>query len=50
MPGVWVFAEAGVVVEEADDEAAGREEIEGVDAEEMAHRICGARDSGGGRA
>ncbi len=42
MPGVWVFA--GGVVEEADDEAAGREEIEGVDAEEMAHRICGARE------
>ncbi len=42
MPGVWVFA--GGVVEEADLAAAEEGSIEGVDAEEVAHRICGARE------
>jgi len=41
MPGVWVFA--GGVVEEADRsqaEAAGS----GIDPDEFAHRVCGARE------
>lgn len=44
MPGVWVFA--GGVVEEADREAAKAAPIDGVDIEELAHRICGARELG----
>ena len=44
MPGVWVFA--GGVVEEADLEAAAAAPLDGVDAEEHAHRICGARELG----
>jgi len=44
MPGVWVFA--GGVVEEADHETAAAEPADGIDAEELAHRICGARELG----
>lgn len=41
MPGVWVFA--GGVVDPADFEAAS-DPPDGVDGEEWAHRICGARE------
>ena len=41
MPGVWVFA--GGVVEAADREAAAPGEGD-VDSDELAHRICGARE------
>lgn len=43
MPGVWVFA--GGVVEEADREAAERAGGP-LDPDELAHRICGARELG----
>lgn len=43
MPGVWVFA--GGVVEEADRNGSAPAP-HGVDAEEMAHRVCGARELG----
>jgi 8-oxo-dGTP pyrophosphatase MutT (NUDIX family) len=42
MPGVWVFA--GGVVDLSDREAAGAPA--GVDADEWAHRVCGARELG----
>ena len=41
MPGVWVFA--GGVVEEADREATGGATGD-VDPDELAHRVCGARE------
>jgi 8-oxo-dGTP pyrophosphatase MutT (NUDIX family) len=41
MPGVWVFA--GGVVDPGDFEAAG-DPPEGLEADEWAHRICGARE------
>jgi 8-oxo-dGTP pyrophosphatase MutT (NUDIX family) len=41
MPGVWVFA--GGVVDAPDREQAGAAP-EGVDADEWAHRVCGARE------
>ena len=44
MPGVWVFA--GGVVEEDDRARAADDPVAGVDAEELAHRICGARELG----
>jgi 8-oxo-dGTP pyrophosphatase MutT (NUDIX family) len=44
MPGVWVFA--GGVVEEADRSLAADATLEGVEPDEMAHRICGARELG----
>jgi len=40
MPGVWVFA--GGVVDPADREAGSPPE--GIDADEFAHRVCGARE------
>jgi len=43
MPGVWVFA--GGTVDDADLEAAKASAPDGVDAEEWAHRICGARET-----
>ena len=42
MPGVWVFA--GGVVDEADRDRAASEPLDGVDPDEWAHRICGARE------
>lgn len=43
MPGVWVFA--GGVVEEADRDATGAHlEANARDADELAHRVCGARE------
>jgi 8-oxo-dGTP pyrophosphatase MutT (NUDIX family) len=42
MPSTWVFA--GGVVEEEDRELAVRTPIEGAEADEIAHRICGARE------
>lgn len=42
MPGVWVFA--GGVVEEADRSIAEESAVDGVEPDEMAHRICGARE------
>jgi 8-oxo-dGTP pyrophosphatase MutT (NUDIX family) len=42
MPGVWVFA--GGVVEEADRSLAAEGAPDGVEPDEMAHRICGARE------
>jgi 8-oxo-dGTP pyrophosphatase MutT (NUDIX family) len=43
MPGVWVFA--GGVVEEADRQGAGSIEVpDDADADEIAHRVCGARE------
>ncbi len=44
MPGVWVFA--GGVVEQADRAAAAATPVDGVEADELAHRICGARELG----
>lgn len=41
MPGVWVFA--GGVVEDADREV-GVDDLPGVEPEEIAHRVCGARE------
>lgn len=41
MPGVWVFA--GGVIEFADREATGLD-LPGVDPDEVAHRVCGARE------
>lgn len=41
MPGVWVFA--GGVVEIADHEMSGVD-LPGVDPDEIAHRVCGARE------
>jgi hypothetical protein len=43
MPGVWVFA--GGVVDDADFEAAA-EAPGGLDRDEWAHRLCGARELG----
>lgn len=43
MPGVWVFA--GGVVDPEDHEAAAHPP-DGIDSEEWAHRICGARELG----
>ncbi len=43
MPGVWVFA--GGVVDEADREQAPPADS-GADADEWAHRVCGARELG----
>jgi 8-oxo-dGTP pyrophosphatase MutT (NUDIX family) len=43
MPGVWVFA--GGVVDAADREAA-TSPPDGVDADDWAHRVCGARELG----
>lgn len=43
MPGVWVFA--GGVVDPGDREAA-RTPPDGLDLDEWAHRICGARELG----
>jgi 8-oxo-dGTP pyrophosphatase MutT (NUDIX family) len=42
MPGVWVFA--GGAVEDADRERATEYPVEGVDPDELAHRICAARE------
>lgn len=46
MPGMWVFA--GGVVDEADREAVAREiggsSGSGIDSDELAHRVCGARE------
>lgn len=44
MPGVWVFA--GGVVEDGDRAAATADPLDGVGADELAHRICGARELG----
>lgn len=44
MPGIWVFA--GGVVEPADRAGAVAAPVEGVEADELAHRICGARELG----
>lgn len=44
MPGVWVFA--GGVVETGDREHAERTPLDGVEADEWAHRIAGARELG----
>lgn len=46
MPGVWVFA--GGVVEDADREAAVSlaDGLPGIELDEVAHRICGARELG----
>jgi 8-oxo-dGTP pyrophosphatase MutT (NUDIX family) len=44
MPGVWVFA--GGVVEEADRQDAAAAPMDGVEPDELAHRICGARELG----
>ncbi len=41
MPGVWVFA--GGVVEVADHEVSGID-LPGVEPDEIAHRVCGARE------
>ena len=43
MPGVWVFP--GGVVDDADRETAAAPELE-IDADEWAHRVCGARELG----
>jgi hypothetical protein len=43
MPGVWVFA-GGVV--DPEDHEAGSDPPDGIDREEWAHRICGARELG----
>jgi 8-oxo-dGTP pyrophosphatase MutT (NUDIX family) len=43
MPGVWVFA--GGVVDRADFEAAATPPA-GIDVDEWAHRLCGAREVG----
>ncbi len=44
MPGVWVFA--GGAVDPADRQAAARAAGPAVDRDELAHRICGAREVG----
>ncbi len=44
MPGVWVFA--GGVVERADRASAAATPVAGIAADELAHRICGARELG----
>ncbi len=44
MPGVWVFA--GGVVDDDDRRQASAAGIEGIDPDEMAHRVCGARELG----
>lgn len=43
MPGVWVFA--GGVVDDADRESNGGAPGE-IDSDELAHRVCGARELG----
>lgn len=43
MPGVWVFA--GGVVDDADRDGRGTSSV-GIDADELAHRACGARELG----
>lgn len=42
MPSTWVFA--GGVVEESDRAMAAERPIDGIETEERAHRICGARE------
>lgn len=42
MPSTWVFA--GGVVEEEDRSLAARTQLAGVEPDEIAHRICGARE------
>jgi len=42
MPGVWVFA--GGVVEEGDHEGVAASADPGIDPDELAHRVCGARE------
>jgi 8-oxo-dGTP pyrophosphatase MutT (NUDIX family) len=45
MPGIWVFA--GGVVEESDrSQAEDAAEAEGIEADELAHRFCAARELG----
>jgi len=44
MPNTWVFA--GGVVEEEDRALAAQNPIEGVETDEVTHRICGARELG----
>lgn len=44
MPGVWVFA--GGVVEEFDRASAAATPVGGIEPDELAHRICGARELG----
>jgi len=44
MPGIWVFA--GGVVEPGDRATAAATPVEGLEADELAHRICGARELG----
>ena len=44
MPGIWVFA--GGVVEDGDRARAADAAPDGVEPDEMAHRICGTRELG----